>query len=50
MSAPDDVDDHQAMLSIVHGRKDNPAVGNGMPAMVTSFFAADGRNKLLQSG
>ena len=43
------VDDEKAVLSVVHGAKDNPAVTVGMRLMVTSFFSRDGGNKLLQS-
>ena len=43
------VDDEKAVLSVVHGAKDNPAFMVGMRLMVTSFFSRDGGNKLLQS-
>ena len=43
------VDDEKAVLSVVHGAKDNPAVTVGMRSMVTSFFSGDDGNKLLQS-
>jgi len=43
------VDDEKAVLSVVHGAKDNPAIRVGMRVMVTSFFSGDGGNKLLQS-
>ncbi|HEX5673941.1 MAG TPA: hypothetical protein VFX83_01105, partial [Azonexus sp.] len=43
------VDDEKAVLSVVHGAKDNPAFTVGMRLMVTSFFSRDDGNKLLQS-
>jgi hypothetical protein len=44
------VDDEKALLSVVHGVKDNPAVVVGMRPMVTSFFSGEAGNRLLQSG
>ena len=44
------IDDEKALLSVVHGVKDNPVVMVGMRPMVTSFFSGEAGNKLLQSG